>query len=123
MAKELTDKQMKAIELLTCGDGLTYKEICEQVGIDRHTLWDWRNEPQFTTFQEELKRINDDRWEATVDAARKSAFALVMDCNPSMVKFILQNAGYNPATKIDADMDMNVAIEIDYGDSDESSVQ
>ena len=36
--KKLTPKQKYALELLTCGKGLKYKEIAQMVGIDQHTL-------------------------------------------------------------------------------------
>ena len=70
--KSLNSKQQKALELLTSGRGLTYKEIAAEVGISETNLWRWRNEPQFAHFQEELKRLNDISWQAAEDAARES---------------------------------------------------
>ena len=115
MAKEkkLTPKQKHALELLTCGQGLKYKEICEIVGINPKTLWDWRNEPEFTHFQDELTRLNNERWFATVDAAREAAFRLVQCDNAKMVEFILKNEGYNPTTKVEADVNTNITINIE----------
>ena len=114
--KRLTDKQRMALELLTCGKGLKYKEIAEQVGINPKTLWDWRNEPEFTHFQEELKRINDERWLATVDAARAAAVRLVEKDNQKMVEFILKNEGYNPAQKVEAELNTDITITVDEGE-------
>ena len=111
--KRLTDKQRMALELLTCGKGLKYKDICEQVGIDGKTLWNWRNSPDFSHFQEELKRINDERWLATVDAARAAAVRLVEKDNQKMVEFILKNEGYNPTTKVEAEISTDINITID----------
>lgn len=112
MAK-LTDKQLKALELLTSGLGLSYKEVAAQVGVNPKTLYDWRNAPEYTHFQAELKRINDDRWISLVDAARASAARLVEKDNQKMVEFILKNEGYNPTQKIEADIntDINITIE------------
>lgn len=111
--KKLTPKQRKAIELLTCGEGLTYKEIAEQVNVNKKTLWDWRHEPQYTHFQEELDRINNERWLATVDLARKAAAKLCAEGNQKMVEFVLKNEGYNPTQKVEADVktDINIVIE------------
>lgn len=111
MAK-LTDKQMKALELLTCGKGLTYTAIAEEVGVDRRTIHRWLNESQFVSFQEELKRINDERWSSLVDAARASAARLVEKDNQKMVEFILKNEGYNPTTKVEADLNTDINITI-----------
>lgn len=111
--KRLTPKQRHAVELLTSGTGMSYKDIAETVGINPKTLWDWRNEPEFTHVQEEIKKINDARWLATVDAAREAAWRLVNMDNQKMVEFVLKNEGYNPSTKVEADVhtDINIKIE------------
>ena len=113
MAKELTDKQMLALELLTCGKGMSYKAICEEVGIDARTLYRWRHESEFVHFQNELKRINDERWLAIVDAAKASALRLVEQDNAAMTQFVLKNDGYNPATKVEADVTQTININIE----------
>ena len=111
--KKLTPKQKLALELLTNGQGLTYKAIAEQVGVNQKTLWRWRNEPEFAHFQAELEKINNQRWMATVDAARQAAFELCKDKNQRMVEFILKNEGYNPTQKVEAELtnDININIE------------
>lgn len=111
--KELTDKQLIALDLLTCGRGLSYKEIAEQVGIDVRTLYRWRNEAEFVHFQAAFKEINDARWAATVDAARRAALKLCDEGNASMVQFVLKNEGYNPATKVEADVKQTIEINIE----------
>ena len=113
MAKTLNKKQKLAIELLTSGKGMSYKEIAETVGVNPKTLWDWRNEPAFTHFQDELKRIDEARWLATIDAAREAALKLVQEGKTEMVKFVLQNAGYNPTQKVEADIKTNINIVIE----------
>ena len=111
--KRLTPKQRHAVELLTSGTGMTYKMICETVGIDAKTLWRWRNEPEFAHIQEEIQRINDDRWAATVDAAREAAWRLVSSDNQKMVEFVLRNEGFNPSTKVEADLKTDITITIE----------
>jgi hypothetical protein len=113
VAKKLTDKQLMALELLTSGKGMTYKQICEVVQIDQKTLWNWRNSPDFSHFQEEFKRLNDERWLATVDAARQGALKLCMDGNQKMIEFILKNDGLNPTQKVEADINTDIVINID----------
>lgn len=109
----LTDKQIKALELLTCGEGLTYTAIAEEVGVRRETLWRWLNEQQYATFQEEYKKLNDERWKTLVDAARASALRLVQKDNQKMVEFVLKNEGYNPTQKVEADLHTDINIVID----------
>ena len=100
----LSPKQMKALELLTCGKGLTYKVIAEETGVSPKTLWNWRYGKDFTEFQEELKKLNDDRWMAAVDAAREGAISLCRDGNQKMIEFVLKNEGFNPTQKVEADV-------------------
>lgn len=110
--KQLTPKQLKALELLTCGEGLTYKEIAERVECDTKALYNWRTQPEFAHFQEALKRINDERWLATVDIARAAAAKLCARGNAKMVEFILKNEGYNPVQNVKAEIDTDINIEI-----------
>lgn len=109
----LNKKQRLAIELLTSGEGLSFKEIAERVGINPKTLWSWRNEPEYVMFQEELARVNNERWQAAEDAARAGAIKLCKDGNQKMIEFVLKNAGYNPTQHIEADIqtDINITIE------------
>lgn len=111
--KKLTPKQKLAIELLTNGQGLSYKAIAEQVGISPKTLWDWRNSTAFVNFQEELAKINEQRWMATVDAAREAAFNLCKNGNQKMVEFVLKNEGYNPTQKVEAELTNDISITIE----------
>lgn len=113
--KRLTEKQLLAIELMTSGLGMKYKDIAEAVGVNLRTLYSWRMEPEFTHFQEEVKRRNDARWMAVVDAARESALRLVQADNSHFVEFVLKNEGYNPSTKVEAEVSTDVVIDI-YGD-------
>lgn len=112
MAKKLTEKQRIALELLTCGKGLTYKEIAEQAGVTERSLWRWRNESDFVHFQEELERINQERWQAAIDAARQGAIKLCKDGNQKMIEFVLKNEGYNPTNKIEAEISTDININI-----------
>lgn len=111
--KGLTTKQKKALELLTCGEGKSYTAIAEEAGVNRKTLWRWMNEPQFASFQQELQRINDERWKATVDAARAAALRLCADGNQKMVEFVLKNEGYNPTQKVEAEITTDIVINIE----------
>ena len=110
---KLNAKQKKAIELLTSGEALTLKEVAEQVNVNPKTLWYWRNLPEYALFQEELNRVNNERWEAAVDAARQAAIRLCKEGNQKMVQFVLQNEGYNPTQKVEADVKTDIVINIE----------
>ena len=116
--KEVTEmalkpKQRKALELLTCGLGLSYEEIARRCEITPKTLWSWRNSKEFTEFQDELARLNTIRWQAAEDAAREACVSLCRKKKKKMVEFVLKNAGYNPTTKVEAEVHSDINIEID----------
>lgn len=113
--KQLTEKQMMALELMTSGLGMKYKDIAEAVGVDQRTLYRWRTESDFSHFQDELKRINEERFAMLADAARASALRLVMADNQKMTEFILRNDGYNPSQKVEAEVSTDIVVNI-YGD-------
>lgn len=98
---------------MTSGRGMTLKEIAAEVDINPKTLWSWRNEPENVIFQQELKRLNDARWDATVDAARDAAVKLCREGNAKFVEFVLKNEGYNPSTKVEAEMHTDIEINIE----------
>lgn len=109
----LNNKQKKAIALLTSGESLSYSKIAEEAGVSVQQLWNWRTQPQFIEFQTELKKLDDLKWLATVDAAREAAFELCKDKNQRMVEFVLKNEGYNPTQKVEADLSTEINITIE----------
>ena len=109
----LSTKQKRALELLTCGEGYTYQEIADLANINVKTLYNWRNLPEYAEFQEELSKINAQRWQAAEDAARQAAIRLCKADNQKMVEFILRNAGLNPTQKVEADLHQDITIEIE----------
>lgn len=110
--KKLTQKQLHALELLTSGNGMTYIAIADEVGVNRKTLWSWLHAPQFTSFQQRYQELNDEKWRITVEAAREAALKLCLEGKSDIVKFVLQNEGYNPAQKVEAAMDVKQQVVI-----------
>ena len=109
----LNKKQRIALELLTSGEGLSFQEIAEKANCNVKTLYNWRHLPEYAEFQEALAEINNQRWLAAEDAARAAAIKLCKEGNQKMVQFVLQNVGYNPTTKVEADVKTDVIIEIE----------
>ena len=61
----LSDPQVRAIDLLLLGRGV--QEIADEVGVDRSTLWRWR---QIPAFQAELNRRREALWSGYTDRIR-----------------------------------------------------
>ena len=122
--KKLTEKQRMAIELMTSGLGMKYKDIAEAVGVSERQLCRWRTESDFDYFQAELKAKNDERWAMLADAARASAMRLIMADNQKMTEFVLKNEGYNPTQKVDADVNVEAQVvfvdDLDEEDEDQA---
>ena len=59
-----------------------------------------------------MKKLDDLKWLATVDAAREAAYLLCQDKNQRMVEFVLKNVGYNPTNKVEADISTDIIINI-----------
>lgn len=81
--------------------------------INVKTLYNWRNLPEHAEFQYELNRINNARWQAAEDAAREATIRLCKQNNQKMVQFVMQNLGYNPTQKIEADVNTDIVINIE----------
>ena len=109
----INKKQRIALELLTSGEGMSYKEIAEAAGVNVKTIYNWRTLPEFAEFQAELKKLNDERGLAAEDAAREGAIRLCKEGNQKMIQFVLQNAGYNPTQKVEADINSTINITIE----------
>lgn len=108
--KTLTENQKKVLELLTNGQGMSYTAIADATGVARKTIWRWLHEPQHAAFQQAYKDLNDEKWMVTVEAAREAALKLCMEGKADIVKFVLQNAGYNPTQKVEADVDVKAQV-------------
>lgn len=122
--KRLTEKQRMAIELMTSGLGMRYKDIAAAVGVSERQLCRWRTDSDFVAFQDELQRVNDERWACLADAARASAMRLLLADNQKMTEFVLKNEGYNPTQKVDAEVDVRAQVVfVDDLDEDDSKTE
>lgn len=114
--KTLSPKQRAALELMVSGKGYTDTKIAELVGVNRRSIYEWKTYESHKLFQDELKRLEDERFSALIDAAKESAMDLLKERNPKITEFILKNAGYNPAISMDVDLTADINITIDEDD-------
>lgn len=106
----LKARQLMLIEALMANPMLPDTEIAKQVQINRNTVREWKNKPEF---QEELKRRLREKWEDSERLAIDTMQMLAREGEFKAAKYILDSLGYAPAQKIEADLhtDINIVIE------------
>lgn len=114
-------KREKAVLMLVSGE-YSLKEIAEELKISERTLYNWRNEEEFSAEVEKRTRL---KISALANKALKKQ-AELLDCRSLMVshlaaKDIMDRAGYNANSKIQLDGVEQIKIIDDIGgDEDET---
>lgn len=113
----LKPKQVKCLEMMIQGD-MTDKAIAEAINITQKTICEWKKNCK--EFQEEYNSLMRSSLQYAAPKAFRKQMAL-LDSKNDMVahlaaKDIMDRAGFNPTDKIELDADMELNINIDYGD-------
>ena len=104
----LNNKQLKAIELLVYQPYMTQEMMAKECGVARETLWRWRTENE--EFKTALDKATKDRWKAAEQMAVNTMINLCSEGNIQAVKYMLDNLGYKPADKIEAQIDARAQV-------------
>lgn len=106
----LNNKQLKAIELLVYSPHMTQNMIANEVGVHRDTIRKWKEEnPEFKmTLDKAIK----ERWKAAEALAVNGMINLASEGNYNAIKYLLDNLGYKPVDKIQAEVNSDVIINI-----------
>lgn len=107
----LNNKQLKAIELLVYSPHMTQNVIAQECGVHRDTIRRWREETP--EFQAALDKAIKERWKAAETLAVDGMISLAAEGNYNAIKYLLDNLGYKPTEKIEANVstDINIVIE------------
>lgn len=106
----LNKKQLAAIQLMIYTD----KEdpvIAEEVGVNRTTIWRWK---QLEEFQSELEAENRRKFKDLQTQALKTMENLIKRGSFQAAKYVLDGNSYAPTEKHDVQLD--ATIQIDYGE-------
>ena len=115
-------KQLKCLELMLSGT-MTDKEIAEAINVTQKTICDWKKNNK--EFQDEYNAMMRNSLQYAAPKAFNKQMSLLKSKNDMVAhlaaKDILDRAGFSPVEKVDlnADLDMELNINIDYGDSNE----
>lgn len=115
----LTAKQKKCLELLVSGE-MTQKEIASQIKVSEQTICNWKKTEEFSKEYENLMRVCIQSFAAKAFQTQKH----LLDARSEMVRYmvskdILDRAGFKPVDKVEAEVDMDLNITVDYGDGAE----
>ena len=114
-------KRLKALEILVSGDYKSYEEVADKLKITRRTLYNWRNEEEFSA---ELERRIKIKIGGIVPRAIKKLDELI-DSKKEIIalqaaKDILDRGGYKATDKIDingkTESNMSVSFEGDLSE-------
>jgi transposase-like protein len=87
---------------------MTLNMVAQECGVSRDTLHRWRNENE--EFKTELKKAIRQRWEAAESIAVNTMINLASEGNIQAAKYMLDNLGYKPADKIEAQIDARAQV-------------
>ena len=103
----LNSKQMKAIELLVYQPYMTQVMVAQECGVHRETLRRWKHDEEFAT---ELDRAIKQRWKDAESLAVTTMINAAAEGNIQAAKYMLDNLGYKPVDKIQADVNATAQV-------------
>lgn len=118
----LNSKQAQCIKLMIENPKIKGKELAETLNVSQKTISQWKNKN--TEFQEEYNALIRSTLQYAAAKALNKEIELT-DSQNEMVAYLaskdlLDRAGFNPVEKIEQEIDAEIKVTIDYGDSDET---
>ena len=115
----LKKKQKIAAEIMVANPEKPLTEIAKELEVNYSTFWRWRQNPEFKEYEDKLcqERFHDMQ-RIAIQKLQENA----MKGNQKAIEYILDYMGYKAATKIEADVDTDIVINI-TGDSDDDTAE
>ena len=107
----LNNKQRKALELLVYSPYMTQQMVAKEVGVHRDTIRVWKEENM--EFKAELDKAIKERWKSAEAMAVNGMISLAQEGNFQAIRYMLDNLGYKPVEKIEADINSEINITIE----------
>lgn len=105
----LNAKRQKLIEMIIECPTKSNTQLGEELGVNRNSISKWRREPEFqAALSARLKEVWRDAESMAIANMQKLANEGCFQAN----KYILDSLGYAPATKIEADVNTDIVINI-----------
>ena len=114
----LKPKQVQCLELMIAGE-LKDCEIAKELNITQKTICMWKKHNK--EFQDEYNAMMRNSMQYAAAKAFRKQESLLNSKNDMVAhlaaKDIMDRAGFNPTDKVEQQIDMDLNISIDYGDS------
>ena len=106
----LKAKQYALIEAIIANPSAPNTELADMVEVNRNTITAWkRNEEFIAALNKRLQEV----WKDSEAIAVNTMRGLAIDGDFRAAKYILDNLGYAPVQKIEADVSTNIEINIE----------
>lgn len=105
----LTKRQQTLLEYMLANPMLPETVCAGNCGVPNSTYFDWKKKGEFT---EELQRRIKAQWADSERAAVETMLSLCREGKYEAAKYILDNLGYKPVDKIQAELTGEINIEI-----------
>lgn len=103
-------RQDNLIEYMINNPQLPETYCARDCGVPNSTYFDWKkNDPYFL---EELNRRIKEKWADSERLATETMISLMKEKNFNATRYILDNLGYKPVDKIQADINNSITINI-----------
>ena len=105
----LKPKQYRLIEIMLANPTATHKQLVEMAGIGKNTLTAWKRDEAFMAgYNRQLKEI----WKDSEAIAVNTMIMLASEGDFRASKYILDSMNYAPTTKIEADINSDIILNI-----------
>ena len=106
----LSKRQKELLEYMLANPALPETVCAKACGVPNSTYFDWKKKGEFTA---ELDRRLKEMWADSERVAVDTMVSLCREGEYAAAKYILDNLGYKPVDKIQAEVSSNIVITID----------
>lgn len=105
----ISAKKQVLIEAMIAKPTASHIELADAVGVNRNTITKWKRETEFqAAYSERLREV----WKDGEAIAVQAMLNLAEKGNYNAAAYILDNMGYKAPTKVEADVNTDIIINI-----------